>query len=212
MVRHFSHPIRSVATRQKRFAWRLFGGLLAALFVLPLFGCGYNEVIERDEDVKAAWADVQNEYKRRTDLVPNLVNTVKGSAQFEQDTLQKVIEARSKATSIQVDPSTIDDPAKLQKFEQAQSQLSGALSRLLVVAERYPDLKSTQNFRDLQSQLEGTENRIGVARRRFITNVAEYNKVVQRFPTSIGASLRGKSVRPTFQGTPEAEKPPEVKF
>jgi LemA protein len=190
----------------------MFGILLAALLVLPLYGCGYNEVINRDEEVKANWAQVQNEYKRRSDLVPNLVNVVKGSAKFEQDTLQKVIEARSKATSIQVDQSVIDDPAKLKQFEQAQAQLSGALSRLMVVVEKYPDLKSTQGFRDLQSQLEGTENRITVARKRYIDAVAEYNKLVQIFPTSIGASLRGKHVRPTFEGTPEAEKPPDVKF
>lgn len=185
---------------------------LLALLALQLFGCGYNQVIDQDEQVKAAWADVQNQYKRRADLVPNLVNVVKGAAQFEQDTLQKVVEARSKVAGVKVDPTTIDDPAELQRFEQAQAQLSSALSRLLVVVERYPDLKSTHGFRDLQAQLEGTENRIAVSRKRYIESVAEYNKTVQRFPTSIGASLRGKSVRPTFEGTPEAEKVPEVKF
>jgi LemA protein len=186
--------------------------LLIVSLIVTAAGCGYNEVIDRDEGVKAAWSEVQNQYKRRSDLVPNLVQTVKASAQFEKETLEKVIEARSKVSQIKVDASTIDDPQKLKAFEQAQGQLSGALSRLMVVAERYPELKSTENFRDLQSQLEGTENRIAVARQRYIQEVAEYNKTVQRFPTSIGASMRGKEVRPTFEGTPEAEKPPEVKF
>jgi LemA protein len=196
-----------------RFLGRSCIALSLALAVpLPLTGCGYNEVIDKDEDVKGAWAEVESQYKRRADLVPNLVSTVKGSANFEQETLTKVIEARSKATSIQVDASTVDDPAKLKQFEQAQNQLSGALSRLMVVAEKYPELKATDAFRDLQAQLEGTENRITVARKRYIDSVAEYNKTVQRFPTSIGASLRSKSVRPTFEGAPGSEKPPEVKF
>jgi LemA protein len=187
----------------------LFGALLISAWVA---GCGYNEVVERDEDVKAAWSEVQNQYKRRADLVPNLVSIVKGSASFEQDTLQKVVEARSKVGGLKVDQATIDDPAKLRAFEQAQGQLSGALSRLMVVVERYPDIKSTGAFRDLQSQLEGTENRIAVSRRRFIEQVAEYNKVVLRFPTSMGASMRGKAVRPTFEGEPGSDKAPEVKF
>jgi LemA protein len=187
---------------------------LAALGTLLCLsaGCGYNEVIERDEEVKAAWAEVQNQYKRRADLVPNLVNVVKGSADFERETLQNVVEARASVGSIKVDGSIIDDPAKLQAFEAAQSKLSGALSRLLAVAEAYPDLKASAQFRDLQAQLEGTENRIAVARKRFIESVAEYNKTVLRFPSSIGASLRGKQVRPTFQGDAADEKPPEVKF
>lgn len=182
------------------------------LVALSTASCGYNEVIDRDEDVKGAWAEVENQYKRRADLVPNLVQTVKASAAFETDTLQKVIEARSKVSQIKVDSSTIDDPAKLKQFEQAQNQLSGALSRLMVVVEKYPELKSTEGFRDLQSQLEGTENRIAVARNRYIGSVAAYNKTVQLFPSSIGASLRHKGVRPTFEGEPGTEKPPEVKF
>ena len=187
--------------------------LVSVLVVTPaVSGCGYNEVIDRDEEVKSTWAEVQNQYKRRSDLVPNLVNVVKANANFEKETLQSVVEARSKATSIQVDSSVVDDPAKLKQFEQAQQQLSGALSRLMVVVEKYPDLKASEAFRDLQSQLEGTENRITVARKRYIDSVAEYNKTVQRFPSSIGASLRGKSVRPTFEAAPEMEKPPEVKF
>jgi LemA protein len=187
--------------------------LLACLAFTPaLGGCGYNEVVERDEDVKSSWAEVQNQYKRRADLVPNLVNVVKANASFEKETLQSVIEARSKVASVQVDSSVIDDPAKLKQFEQAQQQLSGALSRLMVVVEKYPDLKASESFRDLQAQLEGTENRVAVARKRYIDSVSQYNKVVQVFPSSIGASMRGKSVRPTFEAPPELEKPPEVKF
>ena len=185
-----------------------------ALFAVGLFGsgCGYNEVIDRDEQVKAQWAEVQNQYKRRADLVPNLVKVVQGAANFEKDTLQKVVEARSNVAGIKVDSSIIDDPERLKKFEAAQNQLSGALSRLLVVTENYPDLKATGAFRDLQAQLEGTENRIAVARGRYIEAVAEYNKAVLRFPTSIGASMRGKKERPTFTGSAEDEKAPEIKL
>jgi LemA protein len=190
----------------RRFALAVTVALLATVMV----GCGYNDVIDRDEAVKASWAEVQNQYKRRSDLVPNLVKTVKGAAQFEQDTLQKVVEARSKVASMQVDSSVIDNPEKLKQFEQAQGQLSGALSRLLVVSEKYPDLKATEGFRDLQAQLEGTENRIAVARKRYIDEVASYNVVVQRFPTSLGAKARGMGVRPTFEGTPGQENPPQV--
>jgi LemA protein len=195
-------------------SWKTWALLCLGVFtVLYSTGCGYNEVIDRDEDVKAAWGEVENQYQRRADLVPNLVKTVKGAADFEKETLQNVVEARAKVGSLQVDASTIDNPEKLRQFEQAQQGLSSALSRLLVVAERYPDLKASQAFLDLQVQLEGTENRIAVARRRYVQSVAEYNKVVLRFPTSIGASLRGKAERPNFQAiTPGAEKAPEVKF
>jgi len=183
------------------------------LVAIGLTACGYNAVIDRDEEVKAAWAEVQNQYQRRADLIPNLVSTVKGAADFEKTTLQQVVQARAKVGQMNVDASVIDDPQKFKAFEQAQGALSSALSRLLVVAERYPELKATQSFRDLQVQLEGTENRIAVARRRYITAVAEYNKVVLRFPTSIGASLRNKKERPTFEATvANADKPPEVKF
>ncbi len=185
---------------------------LAVALALLASACGYNLVIDRDEDVKAAWAEVENQYKRRADLVPNLVNVVKGAKDFEQETLLKVVEARSKIAGIKVDSSIVDDAAKLKQFEAAQGELSSALSRLLVVVERYPELKATEAFRDLQAQLEGTENRIAVARRRYIESVAEYNKVVLRFPTSLGSSLRGKSERPTFAGEPGAEKPPPVQF
>lgn len=187
--------------------------VLLASLCLSLAGCGYNLVIERDEDVKAGWAEVQNQYQRRTDLVPNLVQTVRGVSDFEQETLQNVIEARSKVAGMQVDSSVIDDPTKFKQFEQAQSQLSSALSRLLVVVERYPQLKATEAYRDLMVQLEGTENRIAVARRRYIEAVKEYNKVVLRFPTMIGAKLRNKDLRPTFEATTEdAEKAPTVSF
>ena len=186
---------------------RWFWVLILALFTL---GCGYNEVIERDEDVKAAWAEVENQYKRRADLVPNLVKVVKGAADFEKSTLESVIEARSKVAGLKVDQSTIEDPQKLREFEEAQQKLSGALARLMVVVERYPELKATESFRDLQAQLEGTENRVTVARKRYIESVAEYNKVVQVFPSSIGASLRGKSVRPTFSASPALAEPPPV--
>jgi LemA protein len=181
------------------------------LLCLSAFGCGYNEVIDRDEGVKAAWAEVENQYQRRADLVPNLVKVVKGAANFEKETLEAVVKARSKVGSVQVDASTIDNPEKLKQFEQAQGELSSALSRLLVVSENYPDLKAVAGFRDLQAQLEGTENRITIARRRFIEAVQAYNQVVLRFPTSVGASMRGKKERPTFSATtPGADKAPEV--
>lgn len=189
--------------------------LLAAVFILTpaTAGCGYNEVVDRDQAVKASWSEVENQYQRRADLVPNLVNVVKGAANFEKDTLTRVVEARAKVGTVQVDSSVVDDPEKLKQFEQAQGELSGALSRLLVVSEQYPDLKSSASFRDLQVQLEGTENRIAVARRRFIMAVGDYNATVLKFPTSIGAKMRGMKERPSFTAvTPGAEKAPEVKF
>ncbi len=205
-----SHSVNHLRVLSPQISLRV---IVLLLLMSGVAGCGYNAVIDLDEEVKAAWAEVQNQYQRRADLVPNLVNTVKGSANFERETLQAVVEARSRVGRLEVDSSTIDDPAKLQAFEQAQGQLSGALSRLLVTVERYPDLKASGAFRDLQAQLEGTENRITVARRRYIEQVAAYNKLVLRFPTSIGASLRGKDVRPTFEATrPNADQPPEVQF
>lgn len=185
--------------------------LSALLLTAALSGCGYNAVIDADEDVKAAWAEVENQYKRRADLVPNLVKVVKGAADFESETLQKVTEARASVGKMQIDSSVIDDPAKLKAFEQAQGQLSSALSRLMVVSENYPQLKASEAFRDLQAQIEGTENRITVARKRFIDAVAEYNKVVLHFPSSIGASMRGKSERPTFSNSePGLDKAPSI--
>ena len=176
-------------------------------------GCGYNDLQALDEEVKGAWAEVQNQYQRRADLVPNLVATVKGAANFEQETLQRVIEARSQATSVKLDAQALSDPAAFKKFEEAQRNLSGALSRLLVVVERYPELKANQNFRDLQAQLEGTENRIAVARGRYAKAVVEYNKMVRFFPTNLTAQyLLGMKVRENFSAEPGAEKPPQVKF
>jgi LemA protein len=186
--------------------------MLIAAYALLALGCGYNEVIDRDEDVKASWSEVQNQYKRRADLVPNLVNVVKGSANFERETLESVVQARASVGKLNIDASTIDDPQKLAQFEAAQARLSGALGRLLAVSEAYPDLKASAQFRDLQAQLEGTENRIAVARKRYIESVSEYNKTVLRFPSSIGASIRGKKERPNFSGDPANETPPEVKI
>lgn len=182
-----------------------------SLAVLP--GCGYNKVIDLDEDVKASWSEVENQYQRRAELVPNLVSTVKGSAAFEQKTLQQVVKARQVASGVQADASILDDPAKFKAFEQAQQKLSGALSRLMMVVERYPDLKASAQFRDLQHQIEGIENRVATARNRYIKTVAAYNKVVLRFPTSIGASMRKKTVRPVFKSQIKgSERAPKVSF
>ncbi|RWU22335.1 hypothetical protein DM813_14240 [Pseudomonas alkylphenolica] len=180
-----------------------------------LAGCGINNIPNYDEQVKAAWAQVQNQYQRRADLIPNLVETVKGYAKQEQETLTAVIEARAKATSIQVDASTLDDPQKLQQFQQAQAQLTGALSRLMVVSERYPDLKSNQNFLALQSQLEGTENRIAVARKDFIAAVQRYNTEIRTFPGRLWHMVMYSNlpIRENFEATAtDADKAPEVKF
>jgi len=186
--------------------------VLAALALLAP-GCGYNRIQGADEAVKAAWAEVANQYQRRADLVPNLVATVKGSADFERGTLEAVVEARAKATSIAATPELVNDPEAFARFEAAQGALSGALSRLLVSVERYPELKASASFRDLQAQLEGTENRIAVARNRYIDAVAEYNKLVRYFPSNLTARfLLGAEPRATFEARPGAEQPPEVKF
>jgi LemA protein len=202
----------SEASRSRRYTWA--ASLLMVLSTL-LTGCGINNIPTYDEQVKSAWAQVQNQYQRRADLIPNLVETVKGYAKQEQDTLTAVIEARAKATSIQVDASTLNDPAKLKQFQDAQGQLTGALSRLMVVSERYPDLKSNQNFLALQSQLEGTENRIAVARRDFITSVERYNTEIRTFPGRLWHTVMYSDlpIRPNFEATaPGSEKAPEVKF
>ncbi|MCU1733767.1 MULTISPECIES: LemA family protein [unclassified Pseudomonas] len=197
---------------------RVFKGAKPWLLVLLaslLAGCGINNIPNYDEQVKAAWGQVQNQYQRRADLIPNLVETVKGYARHEQETLTAVIEARAKATSIQVDASTLDDPEKLRQFQAAQSQLSGALSRLMVVSERYPDLKANQNFLALQSQLEGTENRIAVARKDFIAAVQRYNTEIRTFPGRIWHSVMYSDLplRESFEATSaDADKAPEVKF
>ena len=187
--------------------------VVALLFVVVLGVSGYNGLVKKSEAVNTAWSQVENVYQRRADLIPNLVETVKGAANFEQETLTKVVEARASASQVKLTPEMLSDPQAMQRFEAAQGQLSGALSRLLVTVERYPDLKANQNFRDLQAQLEGTENRITVARKRYIETVAEYNKLVRFFPTNLTARfLLGAEVRPTFEAREGTDKPPEVKF
>lgn len=192
--------------------WIARGGVL--LVALVLAGCGYNTLQRQDEEVKAAWSEVLNQYQRRADLIPNLVNTVKGYAAQEQQVLLGVTEARAKVGSIQATPELINDPQAFARYQQAQGQLSSALSRLLVVSERYPDLKSSQNFRDLQAQLEGTENRITVARNRYIQAVQAYNVTVRSFPTNITAKMFGFKERPNFtvQNEVQISKPPTVDF
>jgi LemA protein len=193
---------------------RLRLAAMALLAALGLSGCGYNSFQSLDEGVKGAWAEVLNQYQRRADLIPNIVATVKGEANFEQETLTKVIEARSRATSIQATPELVNDPAAFEKFQAAQGQLTGALSRLMVVAEQYPNLKANAAFQDLRVQLEGTENRITVARNRYIKTVAEYNVLARSFPSNLTAMVFGYKVKPSFTVQNEAEisKPPAVSF
>ena len=188
--------------------------LALALLSLSLSGCGYNAMQSNDEQVKASWAEVVNQYQRRADLVPNLVNTVKGYAAHENAVLVGVTQARAQATSMQITPAVLDDPAALAKFQAAQGQLSSALSRLLVVTENYPQLKADAGFRDLQAQLEGTENRITVARNRFIQSVATYNVTVRSFPTNLTAKLFGYTPKPSFTVDNEKaiESPPPVRL
>ncbi|AFM35053.1 LemA family protein [Stutzerimonas chloritidismutans] len=203
---------RIMHTQRFRYTWQL---TVVVLLSWLLAGCGVNNIPTYDEQVKAAWSQVENQYQRRADLIPNLVETVKGFARQEQETLTAVVEARAKATSIQVDASTLDDPQKLQQFQQAQNQLTGALSRLMAVSERYPDLKSNQNFLALQSQLEGTENRIAVARRDFIAAVERYNTEIRTFPGRIWHTLMYSDmpIRENFEATAEnAEQAPQVQF
>lgn len=190
---------------------------LAALLMLTAFlsGCGINNIPTYDEQVKSAWSQVENQYQRRADLVPNLVETVKGFARQEQETLTAVVEARAKATSIQISAEDLNDPAKMRAFEQAQGQLTGALSRLMAVSERYPELKSNQNFLALQSQLEGTENRIAVARRDYIAAVQQYNTEIRTFPGRVWHSLMYSDmpIRENFEATTEnADQAPAVSF
>ena len=188
-----------------------------ALFLLTLStigGCGYNKLQGLDEEVKAGWAEVLNQYQRRFDLIPNLVNTVKGYAQHEAGTLEAVVEARARVGQFQGGEAILNDPEKFREFQSAQSGLTSALQRLMVVVERYPDLKASENFRTLQSQLEGTENRTAVARRRYIEAVREYNKAVRFFPTNLTARyILHMELRETFapEGQP-IDRPPEVKF
>jgi LemA protein len=180
-----------------------------------LTGCGYNDLQGLDEDTKAAWSEVLNQYQRRADLIPNLVQTVKGYAAHERDTLDSVVQARAQATGIQVTPDSLRDPATFEQFQKAQANLSSALGRLIAIAENYPNLKADQNYRDLQSQLEGTENRIAVARKRYIDRIAAYNKMVRYFPTNLTAKfLLHMEERPNFTVADEhtLAKPPEVSF
>ncbi|WP_310389639.1 LemA family protein [Roseateles sp.] len=176
--------------------------LLAA--TLTLSGCGYNQFQTLDEQVNAGWSEVLNQYQRRADLIPNIVNTVKGEANFEQETLTKVVEARAKATSIQVTPELANDPEAMKKFQAAQGEVSSALSRLMAITENYPNLKANQGFQDLRVQLEGTENRITVARNRYIKTVAEYNVHTRSFPNNLTAMVMGYKVKPSFTVENEA--------
>ena len=191
----------------------LMTGLIATACI-ALSGCGYNTIQTQDEAIKAAWSEVVNQYQRRADLIPNLVNTVKGYAAQEQAVFIGVAEARARATSIQVTPETLNDPEALKRFQAAQGELTQALSRLIAVAENYPDLKSNQNFLALQSQLEGTENRITVARNRYIEAVQTFNATIRRFPTNLTAKIFGYDVKPNFTVENESEisKPPVVEF
>ncbi len=193
---------------------RLATLVLALTSAATLSGCGYNDFQRMDEQVKGSWAEVLNQYQRRADLIPNIVSTVKGEANFEQDTLTKVIEARARATSIQATPELVNNPEAFQKFQAAQGELTGALSRLLVVSENYPNLKANAGFQDLRVQLEGTENRITVARNRYIKTVADYNVLARQFPTNLTAMLFNYPVKPSFTVQNEAaiSAPPSVNF
>ena len=192
-------------------------GLVAVVLVgasLGLSGCSYNRFVSQEEAIRGQWAQVENQLQRRNDLIPNLVSTVKGEASFEQDTLTKVIEARARATSIQASPELIKDPEAFKKFQAAQSELSGALSRLMVVSENYPNLKANQSFQELRVQLEGTENRITVARDRYIKSVQDYNVLARSFPTNLTAKVMGYEVKPSFTVANEAQisTPPTIDF
>jgi LemA protein len=188
--------------------------MFSLLTVLTLSGCGYNDFQRLDEQSKSAWSEVLNQYQRRADLVPNVVATVKGEAAFEQETLTKVIEARARATAIQVTPETLNNPQAMQKFQAAQGELGSALSRLLVVSEQYPSLKANQGFRDLRVQLEGTENRITVARNRYIQSVQDYNVLSRSFPSNLTAMVFGYQAKASFTVQNEAaiSAPPTVNF
>jgi len=193
---------------------RLSTWAAALLLATSLTGCGYNDFQRLDEQSQSAWSEVLNQYQRRADLIPNIVATVKGEANFEQETLTRVIEARAKATSIQVTPETLNNPAAMQQFQAAQGELGSALSRLMVVVEQYPNLKANQGFSDLRVQLEGTENRITVARNRYIQTVQEYNVLARSFPTNLTAMVFGYSPKANFRVANEAaiSTPPTVDF
>jgi LemA protein len=207
------HTISSPSSGRRPFVRLALVGTLAGS-ALALSGCGYNDFQRLDEESKARWAEVLNQYQRRADLIPNIVATVKGEASFEQDTLTKVIEARSRATSIQATPELINDPAAFQKFQEAQGQLTGALSRLMVVSENYPNLKANAGFQEVRVQLEGTENRITVARDRYIKSVQDYNVLARSFPANLTAKVMGYEPKPNFTVQNEAQisAPPVVDF
>ena len=179
---------------------------------LILTGCGYNTLQVKDEAVTAAWSEVQNQYQRRADLVPNLVNVVKGYAKHEEQVLTEVTQARANVAGLKVDKQVLEDPALFQKYQEAQGQLTGALSRLIAVSENYPDLKANEQFRDLQVQLEGTENRIAVARNRYITTVQDYNSYVRQFPQVMTAKVIGMDTKPNFSAEQSAQTAPKVSF
>lgn len=186
---------------------------LGVAALLVFYGVGVNNtLVEKEEGVNQAWAQVENQYQRRADLIPNLVNTVRGAADFEQETLTQVVEARSRATSVNIDAGDLNNPSAFQQFQQAQDQLSGALSRLLVTVERYPEIQANQNFRDLQVQLEGTENRISTERMRFNQAAQEYNTTTRKFPTSLFANVLGFETKAYFQSQQGADTAPEVNF
>jgi LemA protein len=193
-------------------SWIVIGVIVVLVFIIyRLFAGSYNNMVSKEEDVKSQWAQVENSYQRRSDLIPNLVSTVKGYAEFEKSTLTEVVQARASATSMKIDANNLS-PENIAKFQQAQDGLSGALSRLLVSVEKYPDLKANQNFLELQSQLEGTENRIAVERGRFNDMVQAYNKYIRSFPNNIFAGFYGFAQKGYFQAVAGAEKAPEVKF
>jgi LemA protein len=193
---------------------RRFPMVLAFTAMFALSGCGYNDFQRLDEQTKSAWAEVLNQYQRRADLIPNLVETVKGEANFEQETLSRVIEARSRATAIQITPEMLDDPQAMERFQQVQGQLGSALSRLLAISENYPNLKANQGFQDLRVQLEGTENRVTVARNRYIESVQAYNVLARSFPTNLTAMIFSYKPKQGFTVANEAEisAPPRVEF
>ena len=195
----------------KKFQY-IFFVLILGIFSVNFYGCGYNSLVQQEEKVNGAWSQVENQYQRRADLIPNLVNTVKGYADFEKDVLTEVTDARSRVGSVQIKADDLNDPQKLQQFQDAQDKLSSAISRLLVVSENYPNLKANENFLQLQSQLEGTENRISVERKKFKDAVQEYNTSLRTFPTLISAKLFGFKDKAYFKSVAGSEKAPDVKF
>jgi LemA protein len=204
----------SVSDTLARRLRRVAATAAALLAATVLSGCGYNTFQSAEEQVNAAWSEVLSQYQRRADLIPNLVSTVRGEANFEQETLTRVVEARAKATSIQATPELVNNPEAFQRFQQAQGEVSSALSRLLVVTENYPNLKSNAGFQDLRTQLEGTENRIAIARKRYIDSVREFNVAVRTFPQNLTAKMFGYKEKPNFTVQNEAQisTPPRVDF